>query len=317
MRTARDDICINCMKRKLVFLASLLGLLVGCSPLASPTSSLIPTPYPPEYLPTVIALTAESVNGAGTETAIALSPTIDPTKTSIPSETPTALPTSTPTSIPGHAIGAVQFISPGPMSKLVSPIQFRANVISGESQKVQVDLYGEDGSLLSRTLRKVLNTTEGAFVSFKIPFETRAAAELGRITVSTLDNEGRIQALNSVRVLLLSSGVNEINPPGNPSEPVGVFSPIGTDPISGGVLNVKGDIWPLNLQPVIIELISPDGKSIGLRILTIDNINPQLFTTTIPYKVTEPTSVRLTIRQDDDRMTGLFYLYSQIVLLNP
>jgi hypothetical protein len=301
-------------------IAVLLGLLAGCSPFASPTLSLVPTPYPPDYLPTVIALTAGSANTSGTETAIALTPTdypVESTATRIASLTPSPQPTSTITSIPGHKLAAIQFLSPGPMSKVISPIQFRANVISGESQKVQVELFGEDGRLLSRTLRNVLNTTEGAFVSLKISFETRAAAELGRITVSTLDNDGRIQALNSVRVLLLSSGVNEINPPGNPSEPVGVTKPIAEQSAFDGVVNVKGDIWPFSLQPVIIELVSPEGKSIGLRILNIDNINPQLFETTIPYKVTKPVSARLTIRQDDDRMPGLFYVYSQVVLLNP
>ena len=286
------------MKRNLILLASLLGLLAGC---AAPATNPIPTPYPPEYLPTVIALTAEAANVAATETTVALSPTVEstetrePTDTPIPSKTPTPLSTGTATAFPVHAIGAVQFISPGPMSKLVSPIQFRANVISGESQKVQVDLYGEDGRLLSRTLRKVLNTTEGAFVSFKIPFETRAAAELGRITVSTLDNDGRVQALNSVRVLLLSTGVNEINPSGNTSEPVGVFSPGSKEAVSGGVLNVKADIWPFSLKPVIVELISPEGKSLGLRILTVSHMDPQIFQTTIPYKIAEPMSARTSV----------------------
>ena len=315
--------CLHCMKRNFILLAVIPGLLAGCSSLASPTMSPIPTPYPPEYLPTVIALTGESANIFGTQTAIALTPTIvpteslEPTDTPEPSETPTPNPTNTATSIPGHALSAVQFIAPGPMSKVISPIQFRAMVISGESQKVQIDLFGEDGRLLSRALRQVLNTSEGAFVSLKIPFETRAAAELGRITVSTLDKNGRIEALNSVRILLLSSGVNELNPPGNPSEPVGVKSPVTEESVFGGVVNVAGDIWPFSLQPVILELVSPEGKSIGLRILTLDNMNPQLIDTTIPYKVTEPMLARLTIRQDDDRMPGLFYVYSQAVLLNP
>jgi len=153
--------------------------------------------------------------------------------------------------------------------------------------------------------------------TIKIPFEIRAAAEVGRITISTQDKSGRLQALNSVRVLMLSSGSNEINPPGNPSEPVGVFSPLSEESVSGGVLNVRGDIWPFNLQPVILELVGPDGKSIGLRILTVEQIDPQLFETTIPYKVTGPTLARLTIYQDDDRIKGLFYVYSQEVLLNP
>jgi len=311
------------MKRNLIILASLLGLIAGCSPLASQASSPVPTPYPPEYLPTVIALTANAASVFGTETALAVTPTSGPTQTLEVTPSPLALQTQgalftdTPTPVPWHAAGAVQFISPGPMSKLVSPIQLVATVVAGESEKVQIDLYGEDGRLLSRAVRLLGRRTKGALLSLKITFEIRAAAELGRITISTLDESGRIQALNSVRVLLLSSGVNEINPPGDLSEPVLVFSPVAEQTVSGGVLNIRGDIWPFSIQPVVLELLSPTGKSVGLRMITVNDINPQLFETSIPYKVTEPMSARLIIRQSDDRMPGRFYVYSQVVLLNP
>lgn len=302
------------MKRYLLTLASLLGLLTGC---AVPTQSLVPTPYPPEYLPTVIALTAEAVNASGTETAMASIETEFPSETPAPTLTPTPRPTFTASPIPWHRAGKIRFVSPGPMSKVVSPIQLHLEVISGESQKVQVDLYGEDGRLLARQLRKVLTTGKGAVVSVRIPFEIRAAAELGRITVSTLDKQGRIQSLNSIRLLLLSSGVNEIYPVGDPAEPVIVFHPRVEETVSGGVVNVKGDIWPFNLQPVVLELVNSAGKSIAVRIVTVNGINPQLFETTIPYAVTEPTSVRLVIRQDDDRMPGVYYVYTQLITLNP
>jgi hypothetical protein len=306
------------MKHRLILLASILGLLAGC---ASPASSPVPTLYPPEYLPTVIALTAESIaNAAGisaTETFAASAPTYEPTQTPEPTLTFTPAATYTPTAIPGHRMGAIQFISPGPMSKVVSPISLRINIRIGESEKMQVDLYGEDGRLLSRTVKKVPTSNQGILQSVKIPFEIRATAEVGRITITTLDKAGRIQALNSVRVLLLSSGENEITPTGDPSEPVGVFNLDEEESVSGGVLTVRGDVWPFSLQPVILELVNPEGKSLGLRILTVENANPQLFETTIPYKVSEPVLARLTIRQDDDRMSGLFYVYSQIVLLNP
>jgi hypothetical protein len=191
------------------------------------------------------------------------------------------------------------------------------HIIAGDSGKAQIDLYGEDGRLLTRNLKSVSPGGKGVDQQIKIPFEIRAAAEVGRITVSTLDKAGRIQSLNSVRVLLLSSGNNEITPPGNPSEPVGVFSPLVEESVSGGVLSVRGDVWPFNLNPVIFELVGPDKKSMGLRIVTVDHLNPQLFDTTIPYRVFVPTLARLTIRQDDDRIDGLFYIYSQEVLLNP
>ena len=302
------------MKRIFFTFASLLGLLAGC---ASPTPSLRPTPYPPEYLPTVIALTSQAELVSASETALALTPILQPTLTPEPTLTLTPGPTFTPTAIPGHSLGAIRFIAPGPMSKVVSPISLRANVISGSSQKIQIDLYGEDGRLLARELRNLLTTRDGAFVSIRIPFEIRAVAELGRITISTLDAEGRLQALNSVRVLLLSEGTSEITTPGNPSESVGIFSPAPRDEVSGGVLTLRGDIWPYNLNPIILELIDPTGKSLGLRIITVNTINPQLFETTIPYRVTEPTAARLIIRQDDDRMPGLFYAFSREILLNP
>jgi len=305
------------MKRNLILLASLLGFLAGCSPLASPATSSAPTPYPPEYLPTVIALTAEAANRSGTETAVALTPQPTLTNTPEPTLTPSPAPTFTLTAIPWHVPAAIRIFAPGPMSKVISPATLRMKIVSGESERIQIDLYGEDGRLLSREVKEVRTSRDGVDQSIKIPFEIRGAAELGRITVSTKDKAGRIQALNSVRVLLLSSGSNEINPPGDLSERVGLFSPLLKDLVSGGVLTVRADIWPFNPQPIILELIDPGGNSIGLRILTVEHIHPQLFETTIPYEVTEPMLARLTIRQDDDRISGLFYVYSQEVLLNP
>ena len=303
----------NGMKRFILF-AALLAFLAAC---AAPTASPIPTAYPPEYLPTVIAMTADAANALGTQVAMALSPVVLPTNTPLPTLSPTPRATFTQTTIPGHDPAAIQIFAPGPMSKVISPITLRMNIVSGESEKVQIDLYGEDGRLLTRNVKQVPTSGRGVPQQIRVPFEIRAAAEVGRLTVSTTDEEGRIQSLNSVRLLLLSSGVNEINPPGNPSEPVGVFSPLEEDLVSGGVLSLRGDVWPFNLNPVILELVDPDGRSMGLRILNMDHLNPQLFETTIPYKVSEPTSARLTIRQDDDRIDGLFYVYSQEILLNP
>jgi hypothetical protein len=302
------------MKRITLLLASLLGFLAAC---AAPPASPIPTAYPPEYLPTVIAMTAEAANVLGTQVAFALTPTVLPSRTPRPTLSPTPQPTFTRTTIPGHDPAAIQIFAPGPMSKVVSPITLRMNIVAGDSEKVQVDLYGEDGRLLTRNVKRVPTSGKGVPQQIKIPFEIRAAAEVGRITVSTTDKAGRMQSLNSVRILLLSSGVNEINPPGNPSEPIGVFHPQAEDEVSGGVLTIRGDVWPFNLNPVILELLDPEGKSMALRILNLSQLNPQLFETTLPYKVSEPTVARLTIRQDDDRIDGLFYVYSQEIVLNP
>ncbi|MBN2116416.1 MAG: hypothetical protein JW730_07590 [Anaerolineales bacterium] len=303
------------MKRNLIIAASLLGLLAGC---ATPAASPIPTAYPPDYLPTVIAMTAEAVSISASETALALTPVLPPpSDTPAPTPTPTLYATFTPTTIPGHKPAAIQIFAPGPMSKVISPITLRMHIIAGNSGKAQIALYGEDGRLLTRHVKSVPPGGKGVDQSIKVPFEIPGTAEVARLTVSTLDKQGRIQSLNSVRILLLSSGASEINPPGNPSEPVGVVSPLAEASVSGGVVSVKGDVWPFNLNPVIFELVDPNGKSIAARIVSVDNINPQLFQTTLPYKVFVATPARLVIRQDDDRINGLFYLYSQEILLNP
>jgi hypothetical protein len=302
------------MKRILLLLAGLLGLFAGCAPQAV---SPIPTAYPPDYLPTVIALTANSANLLGTQVALALTPTLAATNSPVPTLSPTPRPTSTQTTIPGHEPAAIQIFAPGPMSKMVSPIMLRMHITAGESGKAQIDLYGEDGRLLTRKLKKVPPSGKGVDQQIRISFEIPGVAEVGRLTVSTLDKQGRMQSLSSVRLLLLSAGNNEINPPGDPSERVGVTSPQAEETVSGGILQVRGDVWPFTLKPVVFELVGPEGELMGLRILTISQLTPQLFETTIPYKVSEATPARLTIRQDDDRINGLFYVYSQEVLLNP
>jgi hypothetical protein len=310
----RNDSLLYMKRSPFLFIVPLL-LLAAC---AAPAASPIPTAYPPEYVPTVVALTAEAANVLGTEVALALTPTVLPSRTPRPTLSPTPQPTFTQTTIPSHRPAAIQIFAPGPMSKVVSPITLRMNIVVGESEKVQIDLYGEDGRLLTRNLKRgVPPSGKGVPQQIRVPFEIRAAAEVGRLTISTTDELGRLQSLNSVRLLLLSSGANEIHPPGDPSEPVGVFIPKLEEEVSGGVLNIRGDVWPFNLNPVILELIGEDGRSMGLRILNLNQLEPQLIETTLPYKVTEPTLARLTIRQDDDRIDGLFYLYSQEVLLNP
>ncbi len=303
------------MKQNIILIASLLGILVGC---ASPTASPIPTAYPPEYLPTVIAMTVAAGSIQASETALALTPIITPPSvTPAPTLTPTLRVTLTATTIPGHDPAAIQILAPGPMSKVASPITLRMHIIAGGSGKIQIDLYGEDGRLLTRNKKSLTPGGKGADQQIKVPFEIPGTAEVGRLTVSTLDKQGRMQSLNSVRLLLLSTGNSEITPPGNPSEPFGVFSPEPEESISGGVVNVKGDLWPFNLNPVMVELVGPDGKSIALRILSVKDINPQPIATTLPYKVFVPTMARLTFRQEDDRINGLFYVYSQEILLNP
>lgn len=302
---------------RLFLLASLLGLVSACVP---STADPGPTPFPPEYFPTVVVLTGQAAMATNLAGNPSLTPTetLIPTLTLTPTETLTPAPTDTPTPSPSAPRAQIRIQSPGPMSKVTSPISLRMQVVSGGSERVQIDLQGEDGRLLARNLQRVPTWPGGFYVSLKIPFEIRAAAEVGLITISTKDDFGRVQAQLGMRVLLLSVGTDEITPEGDSSERVVFYDPPKEDAVvQGGILNVDGRILPFNDEPVVLELIDPVGKTVGLRVLDFVGTDEQLFSTTLPYKVSEPTAARLTLRQDDDRLDGYIYLYSQEITLNP
>lgn len=308
------------MRLRLFTLASLLGLLSACTFQATPA----PTPLPPDYLPTVVALTGQ----AAFATAAALTPTVTPPPTTT-MELPVAtieIPTATPTLAAGFTDYAqIRFISPGPMSSLTSPFVLQANIAAGESDKIQVDLLGEDGRVLYREIKKLTRNPLGVFQRFEISFEIRAVSETGYIRVSSEDDRGRMQALNTMPVLLYSIGTAQVNPPGN-----FIYERIAMDGFEEkknfytGEVALKGRIWPYNDQPFVVELISDEGKPLGTRILNLNGIDTQPFETVIPYKVTEPTPARLTFRQEnpliglsDPDLGKLVYVYTIEVILNP
>lgn len=303
------------MYKIILLFSSLSGLLAGC---ALPVSNSMPTPYPANYLPTVIYLTAQSLNGTmSAQTAAAIPPTEPPTETPVPA-TLTPQPTATFTPAPDVPLAAIQINAPGPASKVASPLDVRVVAVSGKSNKVELALFGEDGRLLSRSVRVLPSHASGEYLSMKIPFEIRAAAEVGILQVSTKNEHGIVQSLNTVRVLLISTGVSQINPVGNGIyERVTLLHLPPRNTVSGGVVKVEGQFLPFNHKQVVLELVSDDGKSLVLRVLNFDGLDTQNFSTTLPYKVSAPTQARLFIRQPDDVLDTPVYVYSQEITLNP
>ena len=309
------------MKKKILIFASLLTLLSACSQSIEST----PTAFPSDHLPTSVALTGQAVFA----TADALTQIVPPTLTSVPAELSTPLaefPSPTPTFAAGFIeFAQIHFLTPGPASSLISPINLQMELVSGESEVVQVDLLGEDGRVLYRDLEKVTRNVKGIFRRFELRFEIRAVSEAGYIRVSSKDDFGRIQALNTMPVLLYSLGTAQINPPGNM-----VYERIMIEGMEekanfyGGEVSLNGRIWPFNDQPMIVELILPNRSPISSRILSFNGIDTQSFETTLPYKVTQSTRARLTFRQDnpllsvtDSELQKYMYVYSIEIMLNP
>jgi hypothetical protein len=291
-----------------------LAALTALSGCRVPAAAEQATPYPPDYVPTAVYLTALAIDSA-TQTASPPTLTATVTSTFIP---PTIAPTDTPTPGPRVPLAALEVRAPGPMSRIVSPLQVQLVAISGASNRVEIGLFGEDGRLLGRTLIAVAGSPAGDPLSIKIPFEIRAVAENGFVQVSTRTTRGKIQSLITVPVLLLSSGESQINPAGNTIyEHVALADLPPKSDIFDGELEIDGEILPYNNQPVIMELLTETGETLSLRVLNLSGKDWQTVHTTLPYRVGAPTPARLFISQIDDVIDGPAYVYSQALNLNP
>jgi len=299
-----------------------IGLLLGCT-FPAPA---VQTPVPAagslpvaDVSTTPLGLLNATETGLPVETTATQPDTPNPVvQTAKPTLRNLFTITPSPTLDPTNVL--LRIAAPGPMSKVVSPIDFAVYIAPEYTGLTRIQLLGEDGrELYSKAFRTFPNVGSPTRIVEQISFEIRGAAELGRLQVSTVDTFGRLQAFNSVRLLLLSVGENELTPPYPVLERVLLRTPKAGDEISGGSLKVDGQIQPINDTPVVLELYDSNGVAIGSRILTLQHADAtyQDFSTVIPYKINDKTVARLMVHQADDRIPGLAYLYSVNIQVDP
>lgn len=321
-----------------VLLVSLLG---ACSALRPPE---LPTPLPPDYLPTVIALTLEAGNPPGEAQTPANSPetasqpetpiptgTASPQPSALPTqsgtelpatlepETPTSGPTPTPT--PEFPIAGVQIFKPGELSKVVSPIEISAYLRPGDRGRVTLELFGEDGRQLVRQI-KTFNTTPGARVNLnaELEFGIQAAAEVGRLVISAQDQAGRLVVLNSVNLILLSLGQADISPSDALLDDIIIQQPVVNTLIQGGTLVVSGLANPDTDRPLHVEILNDKNQVVGQRLAAVDRPAEGgygSFAVEVPYQVSGFSSVRLIVYEDGEQMSPIRHLSSVEFMVSP
>ena len=289
----------------------------------------LPTPIPTEYLATAIELTVAASRPTEAPSATpTASPTATPTPTAsaTPTErpTPTITPTPTNTPVPLIPLADIEIRVPGSLSRVVSPIPLRAALVPGAGGKVTIELLGEDGRVLTRqivTLNENLGRKAG--LAIDLAFEIPGVSELGRLQVSITDQFGRPQALSSVDLILLSSGPADFNVVTDLLTPLVIKEPQPGALIQGGTLIVSGFGRPTTSQPFLAELITQEGKIVGMRLFDVEEASDEApnqhrpFLVEVPYTVTEPTWVRLIIRERGERIPGTIFLTSLELLISP
>jgi hypothetical protein len=319
------------MFRRFFLPCSLFVFLTACVPA---TSTLLPTlaHMPDTATPSAVPLPEPTISAPTPEMVSPTLPEASPTPESIPDSVPTETslplptlnlpPTLVTTAIPTPSTdsGVIQFLGPGPLSKIVSPVKVYGYAVPGHNHKGSIELYGEDGHLLASQLLQLNTPYKWANFYWELSFDITSVGELGRLTLSTQDDYGRVKAVNSVRLLLLAEGPSIINQPGDLKERCVIEQPVAGQRLSGGVLTVVGKMRPFNKLPLTLELIARDGSIVGTQAVAIspapgDGYVP--FRVDIPYRISYSEWALLSVRQNDDRIGGLMYLYSQEIFLNP
>ncbi|MGB8214177.1 MAG: hypothetical protein WCE68_11515 [Anaerolineales bacterium] len=311
---------------------SLVVFLTACAPA---TSIVLPTTVhlSDTAIPPALPLPEASISSPTPEMASPTFPQASPTLqqpgpdlgftvTPLPLPTLQLLPALTTTVVPQPSAdsGLIQFISPGPLSKVVSSVKVYGYAVPGHDNTAHLDLYGEDGRLLASQLLQLYTPYKWASFYWELPFHTNSVGELGRLTLSTQDDYGRLNAVNSIHLLLLSEGVSIITPPDNLKERCVIEQPVAGQHLSGGVLTVLGKMRPYNNLPLTLELVARDGSIIGTQMVPISPAPDGgyvPFRAEVPYNISQAVWALLSVRQFDDRIGGIMYLYSQELFLNP
>jgi hypothetical protein len=291
--------------------------LVADTATVPPTATEAPSPTPE------IALTATwspEPSLTATETA---TPQDTATSTPIPiPDTPTLAGTVTSTPAPPFPDAPAQIYRLGELSRLTSPIDVTTRLTAGNGKVVRIDLYGEDGRLLARHLR-TFNTVpwEVAKLGVSLEFEIHAAAEAGRLLVSVEDSFGRLIAVNSVNLILLSAGMSEIKPATALWQRLIIQEPVPKTLIQGGKLLISGRALLNNpAQQLRVMLIGEDGRILGQRLAGVNVIIPGdygTYLTDVPYQVSDITPALLVVYEEGEPVTDIAHLSSIPVILTP
>ena len=342
------------MNHRLLFsgLAILIMSLSSCDVLALPEE--LPTLIPEEYVPTAIALTAQALaeNAPTPETSPTAPSTVIPTFTleptstesvptpTVPSPTPGSdspqvsptftafpadvLPASTPEiTLPSRIpYGAIQILSPGPLSKISSLIQLNAYVSPGDKNKVWVALFGEDGRLLLRDTFTVFTTGNySAPLKEDLEFAIQGAAETARLEITTYDEFGRVIALATQNLVLIATGDSDINLPRDLYEGIVIQQPSPSRLIQGGKLVVAGITRHAPGDVLRVEVVDVNGKTLASQVIGVsekqlgEGYRP--YAGEILYNIEKPVWVRVLVSAWDGRMSDVVHVSSVVVLLAP
>lgn len=237
-----------------------------------------------------------------------------------PTETATPEPTIQSDDFP---LALIQFVSPGSLSQLATPIRVIASLKPGNGNLVSLQLFGENERTIHDSVLK-MKYTESGWVNLdqEIKFEINAAGEDAMLVLTTRDEFDRRIAQSAIPIFLIQLGKSDIEPNDFNQQPYVITSPQANSTVKGGVVTVSGFAHAYNTNPLIVELLTESGGVMTSQTVRLPrNAQDQTyvpFSVDIPYDVDIETPVRLSIRQRSITLPNIdIALSSQLITLMP
>jgi hypothetical protein len=233
-------------------------------------------------------------------------------------------PNSLPEPLP---YGQIQIIRPGRLSRVISPFQVHVYLAPQLNEReedlhYQISLYGEDGSLIvQQTFQAEAIPGRKTHLVEEIEFTISGAAESSRLEISLLDGFGRLSALVSTDLILLSEGELEIKPILDLYETLIIQQPIASTLIQGDSIIIQGVTRFAPGGEIVVELVNREGELVGSGVLPVSEedlgYGYRSFEGEIPFQVDYTSWIRVQLSARDGKFSGIQHLSSVEVLVSP
>lgn len=172
---------------------------------------------------------------------------------------------------------------------------------------MRVELADANGRLLVVQVLELSNNQ----LELHIPFEISRPSLPAQLTISTRDAYGRIQALNSADLTLLSSGTSSIFPAAMARQIV-LEQPQAGAELAGGSLLVSGRAQTPAGRPLTVQLVTRAG-----RVLASREVYPAegIFAVEFDLDLDEPAWVQVAVSADAGVAPGMAHFAGVEVLV--
>lgn len=214
----------------------------------------------------------------------------------------------------------IVLLTPTEGSTVISPIEIRAEMSLGDASLLRVALTNGQNNVLSRQLHYVSAPGDEPFdYTASLPFEIPTESTPALLSLMLIDKQNRPICVRSSALTLQSSG-NAVSQTAAPVSPwLGITTPEPDDLITGGEIQVTGEVTPLTGNPVIFDLYSDSGRILVTMQLAVEQPGTAVdFSLTIPYVFnSEQLDALLVIRQSASSFNGTIILDSLPLKISP